>query len=58
MITCPECGSKNISRKYASFWAVVDENGDDLADFQSHCSETELTEDALCRDCDNEFKWD
>lgn len=43
-------------RRYASFWAPIDRDGEDLAqNFDDHKSSTELTDDALCRNCGYEF---
>ena len=56
---CPECYSTKLSRKYASFWAAVNEEGEDkAANFSDHQAATELTEETLCRSCGAEFEWD
>ena len=52
MSYCPECNSKNVLRKYAGFYAEVDENGDDIAaNFSDHEADTELTDEGICCDC-------
>lgn len=56
---CPKCKSSSLVRRYASFWASVDKDGDDLAqNFDNHKSSTELTDDAMCSDCGYEFDWE
>jgi len=56
---CPKCGSISLLRRYASFWATVDEDGDDTAsNFNDHKSSTEMTDDAMCSDCHHEFEWE
>ena len=54
---CPKCGNEPISRKYASFWVLVDENGDDVAaSFHEHQDSTELTDECLCSKCGHEWE--
>lgn len=55
---CPKCYSDKLSRKYASFFVAVDEDGEDPSEFAQHASNTELTDDALCRDCGHRFEWE
>ncbi len=56
---CPDCLGTKFARKYAGFFAEVDENGDDTADnFSEHESCTELTEEAICLGCGHEFEWE
>lgn len=55
---CPKCNSSSLSRRYASFWALVDSEGEDLAqNFDDHKSSTEMTDDTMCNDCGHEFEW-
>lgn len=57
-LSCPKgCGNQHLSRKYAAFYAPVNEIGDDIAPegFHAHESETELTDDMMCRKCGHEW---
>lgn len=54
---CPECKSKErFARKYAGFYASVDDEGDDCAqNFSDHQSSTELGDETICYECGHEF---
>jgi len=57
-IKCPQCGSNSVSGRYAAFWAPLDANGEDPADFHSHASSAELTDDRHCGACDHSWSLD
>lgn len=51
---CPRCGSVRLSVRFASFWAVIDKDGEPDS-WQHQESSTEATDEMHCTNCDHEF---
>lgn len=55
-LTCPECGSNNISGLMASFWVKLDPDGETMAgNWNDYESATEIGPERMCSDCGEEF---
>lgn len=56
--TCPKCGSHDVAGLVASFWAVLNDNGDIKSEWRQLEAETELTPQRRCYVCDHEWGCD
>lgn len=54
---CPKCNSTDIAGLVQSFWASLDESGNELKhDWIEYQSSTELGAERMCADCGYEFE--
>lgn len=53
---CPKCGSTEILGLVASFWVRMSSDNEPESDWdKSVRSETDITEQRMCQQCDHEF---